>query len=142
MKQCMTVFLGVLAVMVLSVGLAGAEPEQDHTYLQIAVSENVWVLPAFSNKWTEAYVWLTGETNSTIQWAGWDDAYRAVAATNITVYVYRNSLKNIKADLINTMTPTVRSNLVAKIKQQAQVKASITRTPDSDLAAWGVERKP
>lgn len=141
MKENLLILFVLLAIIAGAI-LAGAEPPRQHTYLQIAVSENVWVLPGFSNKWTEAYEWLTGETNSTMQWAGWNSNYRAVAATNVTVYVYRNSLKNIKADLVNTVTPTVRSNLVAKIKAQPQVEASVNRTPDASLEAWGVEPKP
>lgn len=141
MKETILIIACVLAILV-GVLCAKAESPRQFTYLQVAVTQSVYENSAFSNKWNTAWIWLTGNTNTTEHWQGWDSSYRAIANTNITVYVYRNSLKNIKADLINTVTPAVRTNMIAKVKEHPQVEASINRTPDSSLAGWGIERKP
>ena len=112
------------------------------TSLQIAVTETVYNNATFREKLESAWTWLTGSSDYTNLWAGWNSNYRVVASPSITVYVYRNSLKNIKGDLLRTMTPTAISNLIAKVKEHPQVEASVNKTPDASLAAWGVEAKP
>ncbi|MHC4621652.1 MAG: hypothetical protein ACYTEQ_28250 [Planctomycetota bacterium] len=133
-----------LAVLLLCLARGGvrAEPPRRFTCLQIAVTESVYTTTAFSNHTQIAWAWWAGSTNYANLWAGWDGGFRSIAQTNVTVWLYRNSIKNIKADLLNTTTPMVCSNLVAKIKNNPQIKVGISRTPDADLISWGIERKP
>jgi hypothetical protein len=124
--------------------LAGAEPPRKFTYLQIACSQATYENPIFTNKMNTAWYHLTGDTNGVARelWAGWSSNFRRVADTNVTCFVYRNSLKNILGDRIDTTTPEVVSNVVAHIEAMPQTRGAVTRTPDAALAAWGIERKP
>ena len=139
------VFLAmVFGAVIAGVILSRAETPRKFTYLQIACSQATYENPIFTNKMNTAWHHLTGDTNdvATELWAGWANNYRRVSDTNITCFVYRNSLKNILGDRIDTTTPDVVSNVVAHIEAMPQTRGAITRTPGAALAAWGIEAKP
>ena len=144
MKAETTVISLAVAAIIGGFLLAGARAEEPRrfTYLQIAVSESIYENPAFTNKLDDLWTWLTGSADTTPIHQGWANGYRHTVATNVTVYVYRNSLKNIKADLTRTVSPSVMSNIVARINSYPQAKCAVTRTPDAALASWNVEPKP
>jgi len=144
-KITVLIALALVAILAGALRMFGQQWAPRITYMTIAVTENVYTNAGFSNKAETAWTWLTGSDNYTKLWgpSGWDDDYRAIAATGVTVRVYHNSLRNIKGNLYRTVSPSIRTNWIARIKEHPQVEAAIN---DDDittlLASWGVESKP
>ena len=134
-------FIAILAI-ILGAFLARTESPRKFAYLQIACSEDVYTSPVFTQRMETAYTYITDSTNYEPFWDRWTGGFRHTIQTNVTVYVYRQSLKNIKKELLNTMTPDQIEKVVAKIKLMPQTEAGCNRTPNDDLEDWNIERKP
>ncbi len=114
--------------------------------LQLALTEALYTDPTVIDRGQEMLLDLWGKEdtpgNRSWVWTGWNGNYRVIANPNITVYVYRATIKQMKQELVNTMTSEEMARYKAWFQQEPQAKASINRTPDDSLAAWGVEHKP
>jgi len=144
-KETILIALALAAILAGASRATAQQWSPNVTYLTMAVTENVYTQAGFSNAVESGWTWLTGSEDYDKVWGkhGWDDKYRAIAATGVTVRVYHNSLRNVKGNLHRTVTPGVRTNWVARIKEHPQVEAAINKTEANKLLkSWGVERKP
>jgi len=106
---------------------------------QITVPETGWTDSDFSNKCEAAWVILTGSTDYENLWAGWATDYCLSTNTNTTIYLYRNSIKNILGE--NVLEEGSRTQVVNKVTEYTNSHSGINTTPAFDLTTWGIQHK-
>jgi len=119
----------------------------DVTYIQIAMPANRLADESTVTNITavlcELYGW-DDPTPAQETWAftGWNSLFCSEANTNITVAVYRQSVRNLKKDMINTLTQADKLAYLVRLKNgDALIKGSCNTTPDESLEQWGVIKK-
>jgi len=112
--------------------------------LQLALTESLYTDPTVIDRGQTMLLELWGKADTPANrdwvWNGWCGSYHVAANPAIKVYVYRASVKQLKQELLSTLTPAEMTRYKTWFQQEPQAKASINRTPDDSLATWGVER--
>lgn len=136
-----------LIIILLTLLAHSAKAEDDTSYLVVAMTENLYTNPTVRLKGYQAYEWWTQDaarTNEFWEEKEWSGGFMYGANTNITIYVYCESFRNIQKDQWNgaRTLPDVLTNLVAKIKSNPQIEAGPTTRPLALLKKWNVYKKP
>lgn len=135
----------LLIMLALLVLLPIAASASDFMVMQLALTESLYTNTTIIANGQAMLLELWGRAdtpeNRAWVWNGWNGNYCVSASTNITVYVYRATVQQMKLELKNTLTPAEMTRYKNWFQSEPQAKASINRTPAASLANWGVEKK-
>ena len=125
----------LLSFLIVSSACAG---DYFHTF-QVAVSQSLYSNATFRAKWEAAYIELYDLTdtpeNKALAWEGWLDN-REHIPTGTKVYLYRDSILNMKRRKKAVLSSAKVQYYINKIKTNPNIEISCNKTPHKTEESW------